>query len=101
MALLLSHGVEATGTTCISSFRLHGATAIAFANVVDLFQRDARQARCLEIARGYTREVIETFPKVLSQLTMTMQAAPCSEQCSADEATQSKLLAGYSVRKPD
>uniref|UniRef100_A0A8R1E7G4 ParB domain-containing protein n=1 Tax=Caenorhabditis japonica TaxID=281687 RepID=A0A8R1E7G4_CAEJA len=52
------------------------AMAISFANAVDLRQRDAREARYLEIVRRYERDVIETFPKILAEVTMAMEAAP-------------------------
>ena len=52
------------------------AMAITFSNAVDLRQRDAREARYLEIVRRYEREVVETFPKILGEVTMAMEAAP-------------------------
>lgn len=52
------------------------AMAIACSNAVDLRQRDAREARYLEIVRRYEREVVEIFPRILGELTMAMEAAP-------------------------
>ncbi|MCT8309195.1 N-6 DNA methylase (plasmid) [Xanthomonas translucens pv. translucens] len=50
--------------------------AIALSNAVDHAQREAREARYLEIVRRYDREVIDTFPKVLAEVTMALEAGP-------------------------
>jgi hypothetical protein len=52
------------------------AMAISCSNAVDLRQRDAREARYMEIVRRYDRDTIQTFPKILGELTMAMEAAP-------------------------
>lgn len=52
------------------------AMAIACSNAVDWRQRDAREARYLEIVRAYDRETAEIFPKILGEVTMAMEAAP-------------------------
>lgn len=52
------------------------AMAISFSNAVDQQQAPAREARYLEIVRRYERDVIETFPKILGEVTLAMEAAP-------------------------
>jgi hypothetical protein len=53
------------------------AAALAIANSVDLRQREAREARYMAIVGRYDRPVIETFPKVLAEVTMALEAEPC------------------------
>lgn len=47
--------------------------ALSLANAVDLAQREAREARYLEIVKGYTREEIELFPRVLAEVTLGLE----------------------------
>lgn len=42
--------------------------ALSFSNAVDLAQREAREARYLQIVSGYEREEVERFPQMLGQL---------------------------------
>ena len=48
--------------------------ALSLANAVDLSQREGREARYLEIVRGYTREEVELFPRVLAEVTLGLEA---------------------------
>jgi hypothetical protein len=50
--------------------------AIAISNSVDLRQRETREARYLEIVRRYERPVIETFAKILAEVTLALETAP-------------------------
>lgn len=50
--------------------------AIAMSNAADFRQRDAREARYMQIVGKYERDVIETFPKVLAEVTMAMEEDP-------------------------
>lgn len=50
--------------------------AIAMSNAVDLGQRKAREACYLEIVGRYERDVIETFPKILGEVTLAMEDEP-------------------------
>lgn len=52
------------------------AAAIAIANSTDLAQREPREARYLEIVRRYERDVIETFPRILGEVTLALEAGP-------------------------
>lgn len=47
--------------------------AIAISNAVDLRQRDAREARYMEIVGRYDRETVEMFPRVLAELTLALE----------------------------
>lgn len=47
--------------------------ALSLANAVDLSQREAREARYLEIVKGYTREEMELFPRVLAEVTLGLE----------------------------
>ena len=51
---------------------MHGTAAIAISNAVDLRQRDAREARYMEIVGRYDRETVEMFPRVLAELTLAI-----------------------------
>jgi hypothetical protein len=53
------------------------AMAIALANAVDLRQRDAREARYLEIVGRYERDVVAMFPQVLAELTTGLDHERC------------------------
>lgn len=50
------------------------ATAIAISNSVDLANREKREARYLEIVGRYEREVVDTFPKVLGEIVLALEA---------------------------
>lgn len=47
--------------------------ALSLANAVDLAQREGREARYLEIVKGYTREEMELFPRVLAEVTLGLE----------------------------
>lgn len=47
--------------------------AIALSNAVDHRQRDAREARYLQIVGRYDRRVVETFPKVLAEIAVALE----------------------------
>lgn len=50
------------------------AMAIAMANNVDLREREAREARYLDIVGRYQRDVIDLFPRVLAELVQALEA---------------------------
>lgn len=50
--------------------------AIGISNTVDLAQRDAREARYLEIVKRYERDEIDRFPQMFAELVMEMEAGP-------------------------
>lgn len=50
--------------------------AISFSNAMDFQQREAREARYMEIIGRYERDVIDTFPKILGEVVMALEAAP-------------------------
>ncbi|MEB1764617.1 N-6 DNA methylase [Xanthomonas campestris pv. campestris] len=50
--------------------------AIACSNAVDQRQFAKREARYLEIVRRYDSDVLASFPKILAEVTMAMQAEP-------------------------
>jgi hypothetical protein len=49
--------------------------AVSIANACDTFNRDrdAREARYMEMIKAYTREELAEFPKMLGQLTMALE----------------------------
>lgn len=50
--------------------------AISLSNAVDFQQREKREARYLEIVGRHERQVVETFPKILGEVVMALEAAP-------------------------
>lgn len=50
--------------------------AISLSNAVDIRQRDAREARYMEIIGRYEGQVIDTFPQILGEVVMALEAAP-------------------------
>lgn len=50
--------------------------AIALSNAVDLRQREAREARYLEIVGSYERGTVAVFPKILAELTLALETSP-------------------------
>lgn len=49
--------------------------ALAFSNAVDLFQRERREARYMEIVRKYAREEVERFPQMVAALVLMHEDA--------------------------
>lgn len=47
--------------------------ALSLSNAVDLAQRESREARYLQIVKGYTREEVELFPRVLAEVTLGLE----------------------------
>lgn len=47
--------------------------ALSLSNAVDLAQREGREARYLQIVKGYTREEVELFPRVLAEVTLGLE----------------------------
>lgn len=43
-------------------------SALSFSNAIDLQQREAREARYLDIVKGYTRDEVNRFPAMLAEL---------------------------------
>ncbi|MCV9960764.1 class I SAM-dependent methyltransferase [Pararhizobium sp. BT-229] len=50
--------------------------AIAMSNAMDIRQREKREARYLEIVKRYNKEELATFPQILGEVTMALEAAP-------------------------
>lgn len=50
--------------------------AISLSNALDIRHREKREARYLEIIKRYEPQVIETFPKILGEVVMALEAAP-------------------------
>lgn len=50
--------------------------AIALSNAVDLNQRDAREARYLQIVKAYSPDEIKAFPEMLGELVLALEAEP-------------------------
>ncbi len=50
--------------------------AISLSNSMDIAQREKREARYMEIVGRYERDVIDTFPKILGEVVMALEAAP-------------------------
>ena len=48
-------------------------SCLSFSNAVDRRQFDAREARYLQIAKRYPRDVFESFPRMLGHLTFAME----------------------------
>nr|WP_236710865.1 N-6 DNA methylase [Novosphingobium barchaimii] len=48
--------------------------AIAIANSVDLKQRERREARYLDIVGRYGADVVESFPRVMAELALALEA---------------------------
>lgn len=48
--------------------------ALSLANAADLAQRESREDRYLQIVKGYAREEIELFPRVLAEVTLALEA---------------------------
>jgi hypothetical protein len=53
-------------------------SCLSFSNAVDRRQFDAREARYLQIAKRYPRDVFESFPRMLGHLTLAME-----QRCAA------------------
>lgn len=53
------------------------AAAISISNSIDTVHREAREARYMEIVGRYERDVIDTFPKILGEVIMAMEAETC------------------------
>ena len=47
--------------------------ALSLSNAADLAQREGREARYLQIVKGYTREEVELFPRVLAEVTLGLE----------------------------
>ncbi|MBF7013745.1 N-6 DNA methylase [Novosphingobium resinovorum] len=50
------------------------AMAIAISNSVDLVQREQREARYLEIVGRYETQIIESFARVMAELTLALES---------------------------
>lgn len=50
--------------------------AIAISNAVDIRQREAREARYLDIVRRYQKDELAIFPQILGEVTMALETAP-------------------------
>ncbi|QIO64801.1 N-6 DNA methylase [Rhizobium leguminosarum] len=50
--------------------------AISLSNAMDLRQREKRETRYLEIIGRYERNVVETFPKIMGEVVMALEAGP-------------------------
>lgn len=50
------------------------AMAIAIANSIDLKQRERREARYLDIVGRYGVDVVESFPRVMAELALALEA---------------------------
>ncbi|RIA46408.1 N-6 DNA methylase [Hephaestia caeni] len=50
--------------------------AISLSNATDFTHRDTREARYMEIVGRYERDVIDTFVRIFSEVTMAMEAEP-------------------------
>ena len=50
--------------------------AISLSNAMDFQQREKREERYMEIISRYERDVVETFPKILGEVVMALEAAP-------------------------
>ncbi|MEH7904027.1 N-6 DNA methylase [Rhizobium laguerreae] len=50
--------------------------AISLSNAMDLRQREKREARYMEIIGRYERNVVETFPKIMGEVVMALEAGP-------------------------
>lgn len=50
--------------------------AIAISNAVDIRQREAREARYLDIVRRYQKDELAIFPQILGEVTMALESAP-------------------------
>lgn len=50
--------------------------AIAMSNAMDIRQREQREERYLEIVKRYNKEELATFPQILGEVTMALEAAP-------------------------
>ncbi|WP_110113243.1 N-6 DNA methylase [Bacillus sp. CGMCC 1.16541] len=51
-------------------------TAIAISNSVDIWQRNKREKRYLDITKRYTKEEVELFPQLLVELTDALEKKP-------------------------
>ncbi|MEF3129133.1 N-6 DNA methylase [Rhizobium leguminosarum] len=50
--------------------------AISLSNAMDIRQRENREARYLDIVSRYEREVVDTFPKIMGEVVMALEAGP-------------------------
>ncbi|WP_207900507.1 class I SAM-dependent methyltransferase [Shinella sp. JR1-6] len=50
--------------------------AIAISNAIDVRQREAREARYLDIVRRYQKDELAIFPQILGEVTMALETAP-------------------------
>ena len=50
--------------------------AISLSNAVDFQQREKREARYMEIVGRYDRQVVETFPKIMGEVILALEAGP-------------------------
>ncbi|WP_205921950.1 hypothetical protein [Rhizobium leguminosarum] len=50
--------------------------AISLSNAMDIRQREKRDARYMEIIGRYDRNVVETFPKIMGEVVMALEAGP-------------------------
>ncbi|MBB3355600.1 hypothetical protein FHT70_005563 [Rhizobium sp. BK049] len=50
--------------------------AISLSNAMDVTQREKREARYLKIVGQYERNVVETFPKIMGEVMMALEAGP-------------------------
>lgn len=51
-------------------------SALAISNAVDITQFDKREQRYLDIVKGYRKEEVNVFPKLLGSLTMHLESNP-------------------------
>ncbi|MBX5253351.1 class I SAM-dependent methyltransferase [Rhizobium sp. NLR4b] len=50
--------------------------AISLSNAMDVTQREKREARYMKIVGRYERNVVETFPKIMGEVMMALEAGP-------------------------